>query len=491
MNADIAIPEQDINDVARVKCQKSLLFHTRYFFKKKFNRKFVIGEHHTIICDALERVLRGECTRLIINIAPRYGKTELAVKNFISHGLSLNPGAKFIHLSYSDTLALDNSEEVKDMVTSAEYQALFPEVQIKKDSKAKNKWYTTQNGGVYATSAAGQVTGFGAGKVDDEEDLLSEIETINADKATFGGAIIIDDPIKPDDTDSDNRRERVNNRFDSTIRNRVNSRTTPIIIIMQRLHLRDLSGYLMAVEPDEWEVISLPCIKEDNTALWPFKHTIQELEKLREINQIVFERQYMQNPMPSEGLLFPISELKFYDASEFDPAKDLKHVEYIMGFVDPANKGGDSFAMPLGFVVGGDVYIHEVIFNTKGTDHTIGQTVYVNSKYPTNELLIEGNFGWAQVGQEIRELMASANPECTVLIFKASINKETRILAQASFIKNRFHFRADYATIPEYKNFMYNLTSYSSQGLNDHDDAPDSCAGLAFWLIRNIGHQFK
>jgi hypothetical protein len=203
---------------------------------------------------------------LIINIAPRYGKTEVAVKNFIAKGLAHNPAAKFIHLSYSDDLALDNSEEVKDIIKSAEYQQLFPEVQIKPGTDSKKKWYTTKGGGVYATAAAGQVTGFGAGKVDDEEveKFFDEIESEG-----FGGALVIDDPIKPEDADSELIRERVNNRFDSTIRNRVNSRNTPIIIIMQRLHEHDLCGYLIDNEGTKWEVLSLPSIKENGKRYGP------------------------------------------------------------------------------------------------------------------------------------------------------------------------------------------------------------------------------
>lgn len=79
---------------------------------------------------------------------PRYGKTELAVKNFIAKGLAINPASKFIHLSYASSLALDNSEEIREIVTSDEYTRIFPEVQLSKSSKAKNKWYTTEGGGV-------------------------------------------------------------------------------------------------------------------------------------------------------------------------------------------------------------------------------------------------------------------------------------------------------------------------------------------------------
>src|SRR5690606_1967709 len=235
-------------------------------------------------------------------------------------GLALNPSAKFIHLSYSDDLALDNSEAVKDLVTSQAYQDLFPDVKIKPSAKAKNKWYTTEAGGVYARAAGGQVTGFGAGQVDklptsddqqkDDELNLDEMLALGG-QTTFAGALIIDDPIKPDDADSDTIRERVNNRFDSTIINRINSRSTPIIIIMQRLHENYLCGHVLANYPGEWTVLSLPCIiveegqsLEEGRALWEFKHTLNELLKMNDVNPINFGRQYMQNPQPREGLLY-------------------------------------------------------------------------------------------------------------------------------------------------------------------------------------------
>lgn len=295
--------------VIRFKCEKSLLFQTRYLYKKRQGRRFIVAEPHEKIAEALEKVLRGEITKLIINIAPRYGKTELAVKNFIAHGLALNPAAKFIHLTYSSKLALDNSEEAKDIVMSEAYQELF-DVHIKKDSKAKDKWYTTAGGGIYAASTGGQVTGFGAGKIDLSDQDEQEKEELNEDamdeffdgmkeindKNEFGGAIIIDDPIKPEDAYSQVRRQRINERFETTIRNRVNSRKTPIIIIQQRVHVNDLSGYLLEVEPGEWTVLKLPCLKDDGTALWPLKHTVEELLKLKRISEYVFDGQYQQNP---------------------------------------------------------------------------------------------------------------------------------------------------------------------------------------------------
>ena len=314
------------NNFWQNECLASQLFFTQYFYKKRNGRKFVVNQHHQIICDALDQVLQGKLTRLIINVAPRYSKTELAVKNFIARGLALNPSSKYIHLTYAAKLALDNSEETRDIVEHPDYQELFPNVKIKLDSKAKDKWYTTAGGGVYAAASGGQVTGFGAGKVDDpdkeelgriqdaqmqddrlkaaqEEDELNEflqefdraVSEFN-DMGKFGGAIIIDDPIKPEDAYSEIIRARINERFETTIRNRVNSRNTPIIIIQQRVHVNDLSGYLMEVEPNTWHVIKLPCLKDDGSALWPLKHTVEELQKLNLINGYVFQSQYQQDP---------------------------------------------------------------------------------------------------------------------------------------------------------------------------------------------------
>lgn len=489
--------EIKIAKVARVKCQKSLLFHTRFFFKKQYNRRFVVNHHHEVITDALERVLLGKCKRLIINVAPRYSKTELAVKNFISNGLGLNPAAKFIHLSYSDSLALDNSESVKDLCQSADYQALFPEVQIKKSSKAKEKWYTTVGGGVLARSAGGSVTGFGAGAVDDPDDDIDEFiagigeqqgdEHLLDIKYRFGGAIIIDDPIKPEDADSETVRNRVNYRFDSTVRNRVNSRNTPIIIIMQRLHPMDLTGYLQEIEPDEWEVISLPCLYAEDgemKALWPFKHTVAELYKLKEVNPTVFETQYQQNPKPKEGLLFPEEELTFMDIAMFPEP------EYRAAAIDPADEGGDDLAAPYGYLSGNKIYVPEVIFNKDGTDLNLPRCIDMILRNKINHTTAEGNSAWKLFCKQIRAGVQEKNSDCEIRIITNTQNKHTRILAQAAFIRNHFVFRKDYKKIPEYFKFVQQLTSYLKVGKAQHEDAPDSLAELAKYYNTNFAHVF-
>ncbi|WP_148375235.1 MULTISPECIES: hypothetical protein [Butyricimonas] len=463
----------------------SIEYFTRYFFKKRFGRKFVVGDHHKKIFNILDRVLSGELKRVIINMPPRYGKTEVCVKNFISMGLAINPSSKFIHLSYSDDLALDNSEEVRDLVKSEEYQHIFPYVQVKKTSDSKKKWYTTYSGGVYATSAAGQVTGFGAGNVDlEDKELSGEIDKIN-NNSVFGGAIIIDDPIKPEDATSMTIRDRVNARFDSTIVNRVNSRNTPIVIIMQRLHPDDLCGYLIGRDGDEWYVLSLPALyfneNGEECALWSFKQTVEELKDMRKKNEIVFDTQYQQDPQPKEGLMFPLSELHFYNPS----AVNLSEADYKIMWGDPADKG-DDFACFVGYVMDGYVYVPEFLCNNNGLDYMIPAVSNMAMKHKPTDVCLEGNGGWIQTCKDIRNCIQENDGNIRVAIYKEKGNKEEKISGQAYFVINNFYFREDYRDMQEYAKAIKNLTSYLKNVKDQKDDVPDVLASASRYLRRNV-----
>lgn len=475
---------------ANVLLKSDFMTFARFFFKKQYGRKYAQWDHLYKIGKVIERVLNGELKKVIINIAPRYGKTELAVKTFVGAGLALNPAAKFIHVSYSDSLALDNSEAARDLVASDEFQAIFPSVKLKPSSKGKKKWATEAGGGVYATSAGGQITGFGAGTVDEEEEdfekELDEILTATniswlGNKGKFGGAIIIDDPNKPDDADSEALRNRVNDRFDSTISNRVNSRSTPIIIIQQRTHPNDLSGYLIdkqgrVEDGGEWFVLSLPSINEDGTALCPAKHTIEELRALEKHNDVVFQRQHMQNPKPKSGLAFPIEALNFAD---MDNMPELNDPDYSALAVDPADEGGDDFAAPYTVLVGDKVYVKDVLYNTDGVDFNEPAVIKMILDNNPAWVGVEGVLGWNETARRIRESVSDRGFANEYRILRPRHKKHTRIMHRSSFIRNHFVFRHDWADYPQYAKFMRCLTSYlkiQEPGKeNKHDDAPDAC----------------
>ena len=297
----------DEQTILKSKLLTDLYFFTRYFYNKQTGNKFVRGEHFKILSDVLEKVYTHEITRLIINIPPRFGKTELAVVNFIAKGLMINPKAKFIHTSYSDSLALENSNKVRDLVKSDAFQEVC-NIKIKTDTDSKAKWYTEDGGGVYATSSGGAITGFGAGIVGYDG---------------FGGAIIIDDPLKPLDANSTLVRTTVNDRFDNTIISRCNNPNTPIIVIMQRLHKDDLSGVLL--KRGGWHHINLPAINEDGSYLWDYKK--ETIENVKENSNYVFLTQYQQNPTDKD-----LSEKFFYSYStekHFNLQYDISKSAYL------------------------------------------------------------------------------------------------------------------------------------------------------------------
>lgn len=274
-----------------------LYFFSRWMFLQRRRFQWMRSPHHKIVCDALMRVFRGECTRLIINIPPRYSKTELAVVNFIAWALGQVPDAEFIHASYSSTLATNNSAAVLSMVQHEAFKEIFPACELA--SEAKSHWKTTAGGVMYSAGAGGTITGFGAGK----------------HRPGFGGAIIIDDPHKPDEARSEVMRQNVLDWFQNTLESRKNSPQTPVILIMQRLHEDDLAGWLLKGGNGEtWEHVCLPAIQDDGTALWPEKHTVEVLTRMERAAPYVFAGQYLQRPAPPEGGVIKPDALVVVDA---------------------------------------------------------------------------------------------------------------------------------------------------------------------------------
>lgn len=285
-------------EVVREQCEADFTFFARYFFKRRKGTKFIMSAHHVVMCDYLMRVWRGEIQNLIVNMPPRYSKTELVVVLFTAWCFVKNSRCEFIHLSYADALVLENSDAVRDIIKSAEFRALWPELGVRASKDSKKAWETEQGGKFYATAAGGQVTGFGAGRMDD----------VGADGAfTFSGCLLIDDPLKPDDAHSDTMRKSINARWDSTIKSRRNSQRTPTICVMQRVHEDDFTGMLMADTEHKWTLLSLPALIDEDgpteRALWPAKHNVQQLKAMRDKpgGKYMFASQMQQRPSPLGG----------------------------------------------------------------------------------------------------------------------------------------------------------------------------------------------
>jgi predicted phage terminase large subunit-like protein len=330
-------------------CEKSHLYFSRYFFKARQNNLFRINWHHKFIADVLQSIIDGRRKNVVINVAPGSSKTELVVINFIARGLALNPWARFLHLSYSDDLALLNSQTARDLISSDEYQELWP-YKIADDQKAKKRWNVMMDGkpagGVYATSLGGQITGFRAGRMADG----------------FQGALIIDDPLKPEDAFSETKLNRANRQLVSTVKSRKANPATPIIVIMQRISQMDPTGFIMAGGiGEEFEHIVIPAVIDDayvneklpeqyrseghkdgeeRFSYWPYKEPIAELLRMERgessdqngsrISKHVFASQYQQNPVAIGGNILKGEWFKRYDV--------VPKIKYRKIFVDTAQK---------------------------------------------------------------------------------------------------------------------------------------------------------
>lgn len=303
--------------LTRYLCESRLIEFARYLFKNRDGRKLLMRPLHRLICSTLECVYNGEINRLIINVPPGYTKTELVVKAFGAWGMIRNPRSKFMHLSYSDQLASENSASIKETIEAEYIQSIWPML-LKHDAQAKKRWYTDQGGGFYAAATGAAVTGFRAGR-----DLASN---------EFSGALLIDDPLKPEDAYSRLKREAINNRFTNTVRSRLVNESVPIVIIMQRLHVDDLSGVLLkGASGDMWYHLLIPAeydaqseypaeythgipipVTLDNGPIWAEKHTSDQLLSLAMADKYTFNAQYMQRPVVPGGSVIAVDRFGYY-----------------------------------------------------------------------------------------------------------------------------------------------------------------------------------
>lgn len=297
-------------------CDYNYLNFVRVFFKEHEGVDFILNWHHLVIIETLQRVINGEITRLIINCPPGYSKTVLAVKLLIAYGLAKNKKSQNIHLSYSDDLAMDNSQETKEIIASTIYQALYPG-ELKASTAAKKLWKTEEGGGLKSSATGGQVTGFRAGRLEDG----------------FAGLLSIDDPLKPEDAVFKKLRTKVNKRIPSTIKSRLARPETPIVMIMQRVHEEDPTGFLLKGGSGEmWHHLVIPAEipkhkeeypKEYTHGIevpylapvgftWPLK-VDEEYSKALKDDEIIWSTQYQQTPTVETGEIFKKDWWQYYE----------------------------------------------------------------------------------------------------------------------------------------------------------------------------------
>lgn len=295
---------------------ESLIAFTEYT-----NFGYVSAAHHRLIAQKLEAVERGEIDRLAIFMPPRHGKSELASRRFPAWYLGRNPDRQIIAASYNSDLASDFGREVRNIVASPEYAAVF-DTRLREDSRAAERWNTDQGGSYVAAGVGTAVTGRGA------------------------HILLIDDPLKDrEEADSEIRRQRVWEWYTSTAYTRLMPGGA-VILIQTRWHEDDLAGRLLnQASGDRWEVLELPALDEAGKALWPEWYNAQSLDRIRAaIGPREWSALYQQRPSPDDGDYFKAEWLRPYDTP---PARETLRVY-----------GGSDYAVTAD---GGDYTVHAVV----------------------------------------------------------------------------------------------------------------------------------
>ena len=315
--------------------------------------------------------------RLLILMPPRHGKSELGSRKLPAWLLGKLPDSRIILTSYGADLATKNSRDVRDVVMSSRYQAIFgikssleEPVLLSSDSRSVSAWDLAQpnRGGVTAAGVGGGITGLGA-------DLL-----------------VIDDPFKNrEEAESEGRRELVDDWYKSSAHTRL-ERGAAVVGILTRWHADDWAGRMIKrmieeARADQWEIVFLPATaladhvesvekqrermregifmpmadalgRQPGKALWPERYGVEWLEdKKANIGAYEYEALYQQMPYLREGGLF---KRNYFDVVNNGPGSEiLARVRY---WDKAASRGGDRTAgVRASIGIDGYLYIEHVI----------------------------------------------------------------------------------------------------------------------------------
>lgn len=286
--------------------QNLALFMTEAWQVLQPNRKFVWSWHYELLCEYLTMVKERKVRRLIINVPPRTAKSTIATICFPCWVWTTQPQHCFLCASYSKDLSTEHSLARRNLINSEWYQHRWEKgFRLASDQNQKSQFDNTSRGQMIATSVGGTITGKG------------------------GDTLIVDDPLSADQALSEAERHTANQWFDNTLRTRLNNPDSgAILIIMQRLHERDLTGFLLEQEPDTWTHIRLPlvaekdeewifpmskkrCTRKEGQVLQPERFPPDVVETLRK-RRLMFAGQFQQSPAPLAGNIIKRADVRYY-----------------------------------------------------------------------------------------------------------------------------------------------------------------------------------
>ena len=451
----------DLNALTRLDFE---VMAQRCFAELNGGEAFDTNWHISLMAAKLQQVVSGKIKRLIINIPPRHLKSHLASVTLPAYVLGLNPTANIVCATYAQDLSDKFARDCRAVMQSDWYKACFG-TKLTQTRAALQELITTKGGSRYATSVGGTLTGRG------------------------GDLIIIDDPIKPSDAQSEARRNSANEWFGGTLYPRLDSKATgSIIVIMQRLHEDDPTGHLL--QQRGWELLSFPAIAEANEthvvetlfgrrtytrkigeALHPARENLETLDQIKlALGTYNFAAQYQQSPAPAGGGM--VKEAWFRNCG---PNELPTPFSQIIQSWDTANKPSEladySVCTTWG-IKDSRFYLLNVFRKKLAFPELKRAVVEQDALFKPTVILIEDRASGTQL---IQELIAAGLSKVTRI--NPEGDKIMRLNAQTATIENGFVYipnealwRADY---------LHELAVFPN---GRYDDQVDSTAQALAWM---------
>ena len=435
-------------------------------------RKVLEGKHK--IATRIQNFMDDpEALFLGFSMPPGTGKTTL-IKFLLTYIIGQDPKSANMYISYSDGMTKMLLDSVKSMLTDPEY--CFHEIFLGLGEPATSAEYKTisyRRPGDFPTlglvSLSGSVTG----------------------RTRANRFLVTDDLVKnKEEARSPERLEKLFSDYTATLTTRMIGDNVKQIMLGTRWSSYDPLGRMEDAHGDDprYTFISIPVWDENEISNFEYEHPDRyTTEKIRDIKNTIdsadFECLFMQHGIEKEGLAFPADSLRYYNGVLPDGEPDN-----IVFVNDVAWGGGDSLSMPVGYVYGSDVYIHDWVFDRRDKSVTKPRVVAKILQHKIKMGRTEANNGGEEYSDDVHRILKSEHGYSINMSHqKAPTNmaKLTRIEQHAPNIR-QFYFRSDSCRDDDYRKAMNELTSFSFTTKNLHDDSPDSLAMMVDYLANGI-----
>lgn len=285
-------------------CKKDFLSYLLVVFFLMNSSKFLLKDFHRIIISKLQNIVenKNEKRNLALCLPVGSGKS-LIIEYFITWCFARSINNTFCYTSNSDRLINKLSKECKDIIENPYWQTLFNHPLKKDDRQRVNFSFegAKNRTGLTAGTTGGAITGLDAG---------------NPNIDGFSGALIIDDPLDAGNARYEKAREEVITYYDEKLATRRRTPNTPTILIMQRLHLDDLVGWIEQNEASLWDICKVKALDDNGNSFWEERYPTEELKHIQLINTFKFQSQYQQEPIALGGSVIKSEWFGYYDVNK-------------------------------------------------------------------------------------------------------------------------------------------------------------------------------